>query len=402
MTASPQLPGRGRVGPKVAPGSPWIRAVVALAGLLAVGGTVARLSGEPTGWHLSLVFLATSLSYLVVGALILERRPGNAVGPLVLALGVLLVGYVALDAYIRQPAGTSAAAHAALVVSLTDGPMFFLVALLFLAFPDGHLPSNRWRILVALDGAVAAAVLLGALLRPGRFPFYTWLENPLDPPMTVLTDVWELTYGLTVVGVAAAALSLVGRWRRGGLVERAQLKWVAGAATLAAAAMIGYGVGAGPSDYSDAGDFAVGLSLGLFPVAIGIAVLRYRLYEIDRVISRTLAWALVTAILVGLFALVVIGLQGLLAGATQGDTLAVAASTLLAAALFQPLRARVQRAVDRRFNRSRIDAEQTVAEFSDRLRDEVDLDRLHGAVIATARTAVHPAGAGLWLRREAE
>ena len=176
------------------------------------------------------------------------------------------------------------------------------------------------------------------------------------------------------------------------------MKWVAAAAALVALAMLTYGLSAGPSQYSEAGDFSVGLALALFPVAIGIAILRYRLYEIDRLISRTISWALTTGAIAALFAGVVIGLQGILGPVTGGNTLAVAGSTLVAATVFQPLRRRVQGAVDRRFNRARYDAQRTADGFAERLRNSVDLETLRLALSATADGSVHPSSSSVWLR----
>jgi hypothetical protein len=133
------------------------------------------------------------------------------------------------------------------------------------------------------------------------------------------------------------------------------------------------------------------------PLAIGVAILRYRLYDIDRIVSRTLSWALISAVLLAVFGAVVVGLQAALTDVTQGETLAVAASTLVAFALFQPLRRRVQGAVDRRFDRARYDAERTAAAFAERLRDEVDLATLTGELQATVAAAVRPREAAVWL-----
>jgi hypothetical protein len=144
------------------------------------------------------------------------------------------------------------------------------------------------------------------------------------------------------------------------------------------------------------------LSLFAIPIVIGIAILRYRLYEIDRIISRTISWTVTTSVIVAVFAGIVVGLQGALAQVTGGNTAAVAGSTLIVAALFQPLRRRVQRAVDRRFNRARYDSEQTLAAFGERVRAEIDLAALSDAVLATADEAVRPATAGLWLRGAAK
>ena len=139
-------------------------------------------------------------------------------------------------------------------------------------------------------------------------------------------------------------------------------------------------------------------AVAFLPIAIGIAVLRYRLYEIDRIISRTIGWALVTGVLVGSFALLVLGLTALLEPLTGGNTLAVAGSTLIVVALFAPLRSTVQRAVDRRFDRGRYDGEKTLAALGERLRDEVDLEVIRADVLATVETSVRPSRVGLWLK----
>jgi hypothetical protein len=141
--------------------------------------------------------------------------------------------------------------------------------------------------------------------------------------------------------------------------------------------------------------------MGLIPIAIGIAILRYRLYEIDRIVSRTLSYALVTALLAGVFVATNLALQAVLVNATGGSTVTIAASTLVVAALFQPVRRAIQRPIDRRFNRAGVDAQRVVDALASTVRDEVDLERLRGSVVATASEAVHPVGAALWLRRSA-
>ena len=351
--------------------------------------------GGPLG--LALVFALTTSSFLVMGLLISERRRGNIVGPLVFLIGIGIGVFVVADAWVRAPGDRPAIAEAAFLVSILDGPIFLAIGALFLFFPDGRLPSPRWRILLAGAVTFAVVTLLGALARPGPLPYYPWIENPLGPPESPVVAVWEIAYGAVVSCVAIASGSLFVRWRRAGPVERAQLKWAAAAAVLVAAAMMTYGAGAGPSQYSDVGDLAVGITLGLFPIAIGIAVLRYRLYEIDRIISRTIGWAIVTGVLVAVFAGLVVTLQAVLAPVTNENTLAVAASTLVAFALFQPLRRRVQRAVDRRFDRARYDGQKTIDAFGERLRNEVDIATLRASLVATAGEAVRPAHASLWL-----
>ena len=214
------------------------------------------------------------------------------------------------------------------------------------------------------------------------------------PP--ALIDVGDVLTGLGIVAVSVlGAAAVVVRYRRGTQVERQQLRWFLAAVLLAVipiAVSPQQGIG-GPIWLLVA---AVGLLL--VPISVGIAVTRYRLYEIDRLISRTIGWALVSGLLVAVFAALVVGLQGLLAGFTQGQTLAVAASTLVAFALFQPLRRRVQRAVDHRFDRARYDGDRIVASFAERLRAEVDLVEVVDGMRATVEATVRPGSAGVWLR----
>ncbi len=213
-----------------------------------------------------------------------------------------------------------------------------------------------------------------------------------------------------VLGIAALVVALllgvtavITRFRRSQGVERAQLKWFV-AANVAVGTFVILGFADGGFLGLVAGtnptilDLLAYASSLLPPVAVGIAILRYRLFEIDRLIARTLSWGIVTGLLVGGFAAAVVALQAVLADFIQGQTVAVAASTLVAFALFQPLRRRVQSAVDRRFDRAHYDAQRTVAEFSDRLRDEVDLAALSGDLDTTIRDAIAPRSIGIWLR----
>ncbi len=378
----------------------WVvRSLAVIGFVLAVASPVATLAAGAATTVTAFVFPVTTGAYLLSGGVLMERRPGNRVGAIVLAIGIGFVVYSVLDLVVRT-AGTAASTLAAFIVYELDGPFFFLAAMLFLFFPDGRLPSPRWRWLVATDAVLMVAVTIGAAFKPGPFAYYPWITNPVGNASSPLIAVWAPAYGLQVVLVAVAAASLVGRWRRAGVIERAQLKWVAAAAVLLASAMLTYGVTAGPGNYSELGDLLVGIGFSSVPVAIAFAVLRYRLYEIDRIISRTIGWALVTGLLVAVFAAGVVALQTALAGFTQGQTLAVAASTLLAFALFQPLRRRVQLAVDRRFNRARYDAARTVDAFAARLRSVIDLGSVQRELQGAAAAAVEPRTSEVWIRAE--
>ena len=193
--------------------------------------------------------------------------------------------------------------------------------------------------------------------------------------------------------IGLAGLSVLLRYRRSAGIERQQLKWF-----MAAVALLLPAAGVAALTGTEAGWLLMLVTVALLPVAIGVAVLRYRLYEIDRIISRTIGWALVTGLLVGAFALLVLGSSAVLEPLTGGNTLAVAGSTLVVALLFTPVRSRVQRTVDRRFDRSRYDGERTLAAFGERLRDEVDLSTIRADVLATVETSVRPSRVGLWLR----
>jgi len=268
-----------------------------------------------------------------------------------------------------------------------EGPLFFLTLLLF---PGGRPPSRRWWpvVWVAIAAAVVDAVFSGIsdVNFSSNFPH---LRDPvvLIPPAGTASNLAQEA-GLLVLLAGAAAMIV--RFRRSGPEQRLQLKWVMYASAVAAAAvLIVSHVSSDPLPV-----FAV--FFPLVPASVGIAILKYRLYDIDRIISRTLAYAVVTGLLVGVYA-------GLVLLATRvlsfHSTVAVAASTLAAAALFSPLRRRVQQVVDRRFNRARYDADQTIAAFAARLNDAVDLDTVRGDLVAVARQVLQPAHASVWIRQ---
>jgi hypothetical protein len=206
------------------------------------------------------------------------------------------------------------------------------------------------------------------------------------------------TVALPLIIVTSIA-AIVGRYRGARGLERLQMRWlVASFGAIALAVMAGLAIVIMFDETGETAWVPAAAAFTVPPIAIGIAVTRYRLYEIDRLISRGLSWAVLSGLLLAVYAGAVLVLQGVLGGVTQGDTVAVAGSTLLAAALFQPLRRRIQRAVDHRFNRARYDAERTAVDFAERLRGEVDIDHLQSALAATAGGAVNPDGVGVWLR----
>ena len=279
--------------------------------------------------------------------------------------------------------------------------LVFPIFHMLLTFPDGRLLSRRWRWAVALEAVMVATVAALAAFGEGMGPLVNdqpvWvIENPLgfiqaDVMDTAFGLLWGI--GLLAVTVVSAAAPVV-RFRRGSGDEREQLKW-----PLAAALVFGVIYGAASIQGGTSGETGaealLGFGLAAIPISVAIAITRYHLYEIDRIIGRTVAYGLISALLAAAFIITNVALQSLL---LPGTTFEVAASTLVVAMLFQPLRRSIQRPVDRRFNRARVDAERLVAGFAARTRDEVDLERLAGETQSVAIGAVQPRTTGLWLR----
>jgi len=358
-----------------------------------------------------------ALMLVSVGAVLIGRLPGSLIGWLLAAGGFVIAVSTAVSGLAdyglnAHPGVLPGAIWFAWLGEWTWAPeLACLFILLPLFFPTGRLPSSRWRPVVAI---AAALVLVGGATsalgqwEPDPYP----VGNPiaLTGPAAA-TDAWlnaGLATGLVLLGGALAIASLFLRYRRAGAIERQQLKWfvaVAAVTALAGAVNIaGYGL-SGSSPPTGTLSVVITISgvliytgLAALPIAIGIAVLRYRLYEIDRLISRTISWALLSAMIAMLFVGFTLAMQAALTPLTESNELAVAGSTLLVATLFAPIRRRVQGLVDRRFNRSRYDAERTVAAFAGRLRDEVDLEQLRAEILATVAATVEPSSVSLWLR----
>ena len=357
--------------------------------LLAGSVTIGSLRGQT--WNAKFAFIPVSASFAMVGALV-AARTGNRLGWLMLAAATVSAITVLAAAYAGPGPSTPAgdlpgAAWVAWTFGVLlgfVGPLFWLTPLLF---PDGHPPSRRWRPaiwVVALAGLVAS--LCAAL---SNVEFSSDFPNLRDPVTVVapLGTAYNLSQEVGLLVLAAGVVSMIVRFRRSGTEQRLQLKWFL-YATAAAAVVVFIA-----SDVSNTPLPAFEIVFPLIPAAVGVAILKYRLYDIDRLISRTLAYAIVTGLLAGLYA-------GLVLLATEvlsiTSPVAVAAATLAAAALFSPLRRRVQRAVDRRFNRVRYDADQTIAAFAARLRDAVDLDAVRSDLLTVVSTAVEPAHLSVW------
>jgi hypothetical protein len=338
-----------------------------------------------------------SLAFLTVGAFLGGRRPGNAVGWLLLGWGMVMAFSALTGAYVerglvRDPGSLPAPGWAAWAEGVVWHPAFGLLAFLLLLFPHGRLPSPRWRPFAWLTVAVYLLLSLSAALAPGAVELYhPEATPPLRLPVAGLADTaFDWLLGGQLLVLATALLSVVLRLRRARGEERQQVKWfvytVVTVIVLFIAGIVILGAG-----------YLFPL-FGLIPVSVAVAVFKYRLYEIDRLINRTLVYGLLSALLVGVYAGLVFLLGRLLDPATGDSALAVAASTLAVAALFQPARRRLQAVVDRRFDRRRYDAVRTVERFSDRLRDHVDLDTLSAELLTVVDRTVQPARASLWLR----
>jgi hypothetical protein len=385
----------------------FLRLFAAAWGVTVLAVALSFAIGRGPSAEIQVVLALGTIAFVGVGVLIVERRPGNVVGPVLFVLGVYLAAYIVIEGLIHQPQPISIAPILGWFVSVSDGPGFGIVGLLVLVFPDGRLPSPRWRPVLWLIVLESLLIVVGVGLQSGPLTYYPEFDNPFGIPGFPGGGLTYAGYGVILAILLLAAASLAVRWRRATGVERAQLKWVAAAAALLAVSQIAVELSAlggassaiGRASINEVAAFLSTAAFSSFPVAVGIAVLRYRLYEIDRIISRSLAYATLTATLVGVYLVGFALIQEILAPFTHGgDPIAVAASTLAVLALFQPLRWRIQRAMDRRFNRSRYDAERTVATFAAHLRDTVDVGTLRGELSAAIGGTVQPASLGVWLR----
>jgi MFS family permease len=365
--------------------------------LAAANGTLQQDAGN------QLLLLVGFSAFMVVGALIVAHRPGNAIGWLFSAIALLaftgqLASEYATYAYATRPGSLPGATLAAWYGSW---PWFLVLAMTLvftpLLFPDGRLLSPRWRPVAWLAGVTTAVLTALTSLRTelGTVEDQV-IANPIGVAAVGNPENSPLVPALIVLlGVLATAAfgSLVLRFRRSRGEERQQLKWFTYASALLPLA--------GLDDFLPApvGDLVFGVPIVFLPVAAGIAILRHRLYDIDRLINRTLVYGLLTALLAGVYAGAVL-VFGQLFGGVGGDppSWAVAGATLAVAALFQPARRRIQQAVDRRFNRRKYDAAETIDTFGARLRDQVDLDTLSTELLAVVDQTMQPTRVVLWLR----
>ena len=373
------------------PWSLWLAIVGTFLGIV-LSGAVAEDGPGP-----ALVYTAFVLAFATVGALVASRQPRNAIGWTLLGASFAYTfGGLSEWLHGREGAGMTVLTWVGTWIWIAGmGPA---VTFGLLLFPDGRLPSRRWRA-VGWLAAVANGLLVAAIaLAPGRLED-TAIENPLGLEAAPgLPDAMAIAGGIgMLVAFLCSIASLFARFRRARSVERQQLKWLTYTAALVGvalllAAVIESLVGERAVNLTN---LVVPLALAAVPIAMGIAILRHRLYDIDVVINRTLVYGALTATLATgyLGSVLLIGL------AVGRSGLAVAVSTLAVAALFRPARTWIQAAVDRRFYRRRYDAAQTLEAFSARLRDELDLDALRGEIRSVVGDTVQPAHFSLWLRR---
>jgi hypothetical protein len=392
--------------------APRGRAIPLVSSLVAVALTLlviawSILFSNPGGILLAAV-------YALPGLVLALRRPGQPIAWLLLLLGLAFalgttVTTASLDALL---AGEADAIGQLTAWAGTTGWVLFFAGFLGiqLTFPAGTFAEGRWR--AVSFALIAAYMVIGGLMifgptipvdLPGQ-PFSIQVPNPFGLPL--LAEVNEETPGaallfpVLLVGQVVALLVMLARFRRSTGLERLQYRWLGSAAAVVVLGTVAWALVTQvlETEFALLPGIVIGLTWPWLPISIVVAVLRYRLYEIDRLVSRSVGWALATAAIVGVFAAGVLAFSALLSGLAQGQAVATAAATLLAFALFQPIRTRLQRIVDRRFDRPRIEAEQTLQRHGERLAHVVELDVIERDVLETVAATVRPASVFLWIR----
>jgi hypothetical protein len=358
-------------------------------------------------------YVACWFIYAATGGLLAALRPRNPIGWLFAAMGLASELGLAAESLRRIAPDTVGIALPLDLLGEFWFIAFQLVAALLILFPDGRPPSPRWRIALVLIGLNTIVGTASSGSPPEHSAIGRTLVAAFGPQTgAALAEEIQGVASLAMFGLfAAGAVALVRKTRRSRGIERQQLKWISLAGVLVVVANVGATIAffsplraidpAAPFPAALLGGIPVISALVAVPMAAAIAILRYRLYDVDLLIKRTLVYGATTAAIAGTFFVGIVALQGFLSRVTSGSELAVAVSTLLSFALIQPIRRRVQGAVDRRFDRSRYDAARTLDDFADRLRDEVDLDALRGELLGAVRTTMAPAHVSVWIRERA-
>jgi hypothetical protein len=401
---SPAALGRPRRWPAGLAWALWALAILGLAVVPWMDRLIIRAGRPDLAQWQGAAFAAVvgHLSATTVGAVLASRRPRHPVGWLLLSFALALTTAGVIASYmayglLARPGALPATQAVARYYPTTAPTALALLSFVLLLTPTGSLPSPRWRWWAVVTAATPVLLVLVVPVAPGRFEAELLVTNSpfsdraLGGGLLVATQV---ALAVTTLAMAVAAGSLVVRFRRARGTEHEQLGWVALAAALmllaVPVALVAVALG-----IPVLVDWAAAVWVATLPLAVGAAILRYRLYDLDRIISRTLAYGLLTLLLGGGYALVVLGLGQLLG---RDSPLVVAAATLAVAAVFQPVRRRVQQVVDRRFNRRRHDAARVIEAFGARLRDQVDLDTLTAELLAVVDQTMQPTQASLWLR----
>jgi hypothetical protein len=379
--------------------------IAAVSAVLLALGPGEQLDGDVFAGGGGAAFLVLSLTFAVVGAMVAWRVPGNRIGWIFCVTGVYCGASVLAWAYADHSLNASGSLPgAAAAAAFPSEPLAALFGIAVLVFPDGRLPSRRWTPAAAVLGLGMALLLVGDLLRPGPLddPFRA-ASNPFGVPgIRGAAEVMNaLGWVLVPAGIAVAAVSLIVRLRHAEGVVRRQLQLVLGVGALVTmvvvADMCTWLIWTGGSAQIQMG--VIGITFTAFPAATGVAILRHRLYDIDVVVNRAVVYVMLIGTLAALyFGGVYVAQSALRSVSGQSSTLAVTASTLLVAVMFQPLRRRIQDAVDRRFYRSRYDAGRTLEALAWQLRRQVDIESLRGDVLTAVHDTLHPAHATLWLR----
>ncbi|HEX2142169.1 MAG TPA: hypothetical protein VHK28_07870 [Candidatus Limnocylindria bacterium] len=348
------------------------------------------------------VYAGIFIGYGLVGALVATRRPENAIGWVLLGVSVLTGWGFFGEQYgrygmITDPGSLPAPELVGWLGIWLWFPGIGLLLFGLLLFPNGSVPSPRWRPVAWLTAFAVVSISAVFAFTPSS------AEDVLPNPFAVLpagsVEVVEAVFGVTLLLAGLLCLGApILRFRRAAGVERQQLKWFLYGGALLVVAFVLEPLAAAVPALRPAADLAFPLALAAMPVAIALAILRYGLYEVDRIISRTIGYALVSATLLAVYAGGALVLSQLTVPFTGDQTVAVAASTLAVVALFRPARRRIQAAVDRRFYRSRYDAQRTLDEFMGSARGEVDVDRLSAQLRSAATSTIHPAAVSVWLR----